>query len=95
MSLLCNQLQFFNLWHEDRTSSFHSIESRVPFLDHRIVELLASVPETLQKELFWNKQIVRSCLDKIDIDYPGDKLKVPFFATDDISSINEFAWMIA
>ena len=95
MKLLTYQLQYFNLWHEDRSSSIHSIESRVPFLDHRIVELLASVPEEFHEELFWDKKIVRECLSLIEGDYPRDKLKVPFFATDDISSINEFVWKIA
>ncbi|MCO7224295.1 asparagine synthase (glutamine-hydrolyzing) [Pleionea sp. CnH1-48] len=95
MALLLNQLQFFNLWHEDRTSSYHSVESRVPFLDHRIVELLASVPESLQEELFWDKNIVRAALQESMSNYPQDKKKVPFFVTDDIASINEFAWTIA
>lgn len=94
MKLLVNQMQYFNLWHEDRTSSSHSIESRVPFLDHRIVELLATVPKEMQAELFWDKAIVRDALHKAIDDYPQDKKKIPFFVTDDISSINEFAWKI-
>jgi len=31
-------LQMYNLWHEDRTAAGNSIENRVPFLDHRLVE---------------------------------------------------------
>jgi len=94
MKLLIYQMQYFNLWHEDRTSSFHGIESRVPFLDHRLVELLASIPEAYHSELFWDKQIVRRALHQTTANYPKEKKKVPFFATDDISSINEFAWKI-
>lgn len=94
MKLLVNQMQYFNLWHEDRTSSYHGIESRVPFLDHRLVELLVSVPSDKQADLFWDKAIVRSVLHKTIDDYPKDKRKIPFFVTDDISSINEFAWKI-
>ena len=52
-------LQIFNLWHEDRTSAGQGIEARVPYLDHRLVELLASVPGRLHAELFWDKAILR------------------------------------
>lgn len=91
MKMLTFQLQQFGLWHEDRTSSYFGIESRVPFLDHRLVELLASVPEKNQETLFWNKQIVRNIAEHCLPDYPKDHPKVPFFATDDTSSIDEFA----
>jgi asparagine synthase (glutamine-hydrolysing) len=33
---------------EDRNSMFHSIEARVPFLDHRLVELLFRLPPDLK-----------------------------------------------
>jgi asparagine synthase (glutamine-hydrolysing) len=52
-------LQACQLWHEDRTSMSQSIEARVPFLHHPLVELLASVPPRLQARLFWDKRIVR------------------------------------
>lgn len=90
MKLLTYQLQHFNLWHEDRTSSYHSIESRVPFLDHRLVEMAAGVPKKYQQDLFWNKNIVRQAASRCLPDYPKDHPKVPFFVTDDTSSIDEF-----
>lgn len=52
-------LQRYNLWHEDRTSSSQSIEARVPFLDHRVVEHQAAIPTQLHADLFWDKRIVR------------------------------------
>lgn len=91
MKLLINQLQHFNLWHEDRTSSFNGLEARVPFLDHRLIELLASIPDEFHDDLFWDKEIVRSALDKFVPSYPPHKQKVPFFVTDDMSSINALA----
>lgn len=54
-----SMLQWHNLWHEDRSSAVAGMESRIPFLDHRLVELLASVPERLHEALFWRKRIVR------------------------------------
>jgi asparagine synthase (glutamine-hydrolysing) len=52
-------LQDFNLWHEDRNSMVQSIEARVPFLDHHLVEYLAAIPPQHHAALFWNKTIVR------------------------------------
>ena len=83
MQLMVRQLQHHNLWHEDRTSSLYGMEARVPFLDHRLVELLASIPERLHKELFWNKQIVRSCMKKRAPDYDHTRHKVGFCWTND------------
>ncbi len=94
MKMLTYQLQHFNLWHEDRTSSYHSIESRVPFLDHRLVELLAGIPEKHHQELFWNKSLIRSTSESYLPDYPQEHPKVPFFVTDDISSIEKFTQTI-
>ena len=85
--VLCT-LQFHNLWHEDRTSSSHGIESRVPFLDHRLVEFLASIPPAFHKELFWDKHIVRAQLKRLLPGYPVDWPKVPFIDVPDNTSIN-------
>ena len=48
-----------HLWHEDRTAAAHSVENRVPFLDHRLVEFLARIPEHLHAALFTDKRILR------------------------------------
>jgi asparagine synthase (glutamine-hydrolysing) len=88
MPLLVKQLQFYNLWHEDRTSSLHSLEARVPFLDHRLVELLASVPWPLDKSLFWNKRIVRNCMKRLNTGFDVERTKVGFFETSDMRSVD-------
>lgn len=85
------QLQHFNLWHEDRTSSFFGMESRVPFLDHRIVELLTELPTDFHQELFWNKNIVRNCGRKVIKKYPENHPKVPFFVTSENTTVEDFA----
>lgn len=87
LPLLVNQLHCYNLWHEDRTSMSQSLEARVPFLDHHVVELLASVPSALHAELFWNKSIVRDALAKRVPSYDRNHPKVPFVSTDDQRSI--------
>ncbi|HEX2418457.1 MAG TPA: asparagine synthase-related protein, partial [Micromonosporaceae bacterium] len=53
------KIQQYNVWHEDRTAAGSGIEARVPFLDHRLVELVAAVPVPLRRELLWDKQILR------------------------------------
>jgi asparagine synthase (glutamine-hydrolysing) len=88
MRLMTRSLQHHNLWHEDRTSSWHSMEARVPFLDHQLVELLASVPEELHESLFWNKQIVRDVMHHHLPDYDLKRPKVGFFETDDTRSVD-------
>jgi asparagine synthase (glutamine-hydrolysing) len=52
-------VQLYNCWHEDRTAAGNGIEARVPFLDHRMIELVAAVPESLRPTLIWDKQILR------------------------------------
>ena len=84
MRLLTRQLQHHNLWHEDRSSSWHSLEARVPFLDHRLVEFLASVPAELHGGLFWRKAIVRETFARFAP--PGvavDQVKIGFLDSAD------------
>lgn len=57
--------QQYNFWVEDRTASGNAVEARVPYLDHRIVELLAGVPRKYRQELFWDKQIIRSAFREL------------------------------
>lgn len=77
-------LQMYQLWHEDRTSSAHGIEARVPFLDHRIVELTYSVPAELHRDLFWDKTILREAMRGIVADQFSQRPKTPFFFGEDI-----------
>lgn len=88
MSLHVRQLQHHNLWHEDRSSSRHSLEARVPFLDHRLVELLASVPQALHAKLFWRKSIVRDALRRFAPGIQPTQAKIGFIDAPDKSSRN-------
>ena len=47
---------------EDRTSMAHSIESRVPFLDHKLVEFCLSLPASFKCQGGVTKRILRSAL---------------------------------
>lgn len=45
--------------YEDRNSMAHSLEIRLPFLDHRLVEFLLSLKVELKIKNGWNKYILR------------------------------------
>jgi asparagine synthase (glutamine-hydrolysing) len=47
------------LRYEDRNSMAFSIESRVPFLDHRLVEFCLNMPDDLKIHEGWTKYVIR------------------------------------
>jgi asparagine synthase (glutamine-hydrolysing) len=54
-----------SLFHySDRVSMGHSIESRVPFMDYRLVEFLATVPDAHKIHQGWTKLLARKAFDK-------------------------------
>lgn len=77
-----HDIEQYNNWHEDRTAAANSIEARVPFLDHRVVELTNGVPQHLHAELFWDKAILRRALTGLLPTNILDRPKVSFFYDD-------------
>jgi asparagine synthase (glutamine-hydrolysing) len=53
------------LRYEDRNSMAFSVESRVPFLDHRLVEFCLSLPDDMKIKDGWTKYILRKKTAKI------------------------------
>ncbi|MBV9355874.1 MAG: asparagine synthase (glutamine-hydrolyzing) [Chloroflexi bacterium] len=53
------------LRYEDRLSMAFSIESRVPFLDHRLVELAFAVPSLHKVHQGWSKYVLRRALEPL------------------------------
>jgi asparagine synthase (glutamine-hydrolysing) len=53
------------LRYEDHNSMAFSIESRVPFLDYRLVEFIFSLPSNFKIRNGWNKWIIRQALKGI------------------------------
>jgi asparagine synthase (glutamine-hydrolysing) len=86
-------LQMYNLWHEDRTTSWFGLETRVPFLDHRLVEWTFKIPKSLHAPLFWNKRILRNgveALDGLGRFSMSSKPKRPFFYGDGEAEVFEY-----
>lgn len=50
------------LHHEDRFSMAHSVESRLPFMDYRLVEFLLRCPPSLKLRDGWSKWLLRNAL---------------------------------
>lgn len=50
------------LRYEDKNSMAHSVEARLPFLDHRLVEMVASLPLDQKIRRGWTKYILRQAL---------------------------------
>jgi asparagine synthase (glutamine-hydrolysing) len=72
-------VQQYNCWHEDRTAAGSGIEARVPFLDHRLIELVAAVPQELRPALIWDKQILRRSMAGVLPPEVAQRPKGPFF----------------
>ncbi|MGW2723392.1 asparagine synthase (glutamine-hydrolyzing) [Streptomyces sp. NPDC001492] len=73
------KVQQYNVWHEDRTAAGSGIEARVPFLDHRLVELVATVPDRLRPRLLWDKRILRDAMTSRMPERIAQRPKGPFF----------------
>jgi asparagine synthase (glutamine-hydrolysing) len=73
------KLQQYNVWHEDRTAAGSGTEARVPFLDHRLVEITAVIPERLRPRLLWDKRILREAVSGRLPDRIVERAKGPFF----------------
>jgi asparagine synthase (glutamine-hydrolysing) len=75
-------IQQYDCWHEDRTAAGNGVEARVPFLDHRIVELMASVPAARRERLLWDKWILREAVRDLLPPEASARHKVSFYHGD-------------
>lgn len=71
------------LHHEDRNSMAHSVESRLPFLDYRLVEFAVNCAPSLKLRDGWSKWILRNALaDKLPEKIRLRKTKLGFNTPD-------------
>jgi len=65
------------LRYEDRNSMRHSIETRLPFLDYRLVELCISIPPQFKIHEGWTKYVLRRAMEPMlpsEVTWRKDKL---------------------
>ena len=74
LALVDDMLHYF-----DRASMAHSLEVRVPFLDHQLVEFCATIPSSLKVRRLNTKYILKRAARGILPDRVIDKPKIGFF----------------
>ncbi len=74
LALVDDMLQYF-----DRTSMAHSLEVRVPFLDHEVVEFCARLPADLKVRGLTTKYLLKHAARGLVPDRIVDKRKLGFF----------------
>ncbi|WP_233575752.1 asparagine synthase (glutamine-hydrolyzing) [Noviherbaspirillum saxi] len=84
--LTATNLQMLLHW-EDRSSMAHSVESRVPFLDHRLVEFVLGLPDDFKLSGGVTKRVMRAGMDGIIPTRIRDRMDKIGFAT------SEEAWL--
>lgn len=81
------QMQFsslpYQLHSQDRNTMRFSIESRTPFLDHRLVEFIIGLPDDLKINKGFSKHILRSAMDVIPEEIRWRTQKMGFVAPDE------------
>jgi asparagine synthase (glutamine-hydrolysing) len=74
LALVDDMLHYF-----DRTSMAHSLEVRVPFLDHHLVEFAATIPDSLKVRRQTTKYLLKRVARGVIPDRIIDKPKLGFF----------------
>jgi asparagine synthase (glutamine-hydrolysing) len=74
LGLVDDMLAYF-----DRTSMAHSLEVRVPFLDHELVELAAQMPDSVKVRGRETKRVLREAARGLVPDFVLDRPKRGFF----------------
>lgn len=74
----------YQLHSQDRTAMLFSIESRTPFLDHRLVEFVIGLPDSIKISNRFSKQILRDAMDVLPEKVKWRTKKMGFVAPDEL-----------
>ncbi len=72
-------LQDWALIRQDKNTMAHSLEYRLPFLDHRLIELAFTMPAHLKINGKTDKFIERRLADKVFPPHIARRAKIPFY----------------
>lgn len=76
--------------YEDRNSMAHSIETRLPFLDHRLVEFLLGIDVKFKVKNGWNKYILRKSFKEMPNEIRWRRDKKGFTVPEELWLKNDF-----
>lgn len=74
----------YQLHSEDRNSMLFSIESRLPFLDHRLVEYCIGLPDDFKIRGGYTKAVLRDAINELPEEIKQRKDKMGFVAPDPV-----------
>lgn len=80
--------------YEDRNSMAASIESRLPFLDHRLVSFLVGLPVHMKMKNGWTKYVLRKSMNELPDGIRWRRTKLGFDTPDAIWLKNQLAEMV-
>lgn len=72
-------LQDWALIRQDKNTMAHSLEYRLPFLDHRLIELAFTMPAQMKLNGRTDKYIERRLADKVFPPHIARRPKIPFY----------------
>lgn len=72
-------LQDWALIRQDKNTMAHSLEYRLPFLDHRLIELAFAMPASMKINGGTDKYLERRLADKIFPPHIARRAKIPFY----------------
>lgn len=72
-------LQDWALIRQDKNTMAHSLEYRLPFLDHRLIELAFTMPASMKIRGKTDKYLERRLADKIFPPHIARRAKIPFY----------------
>jgi asparagine synthase (glutamine-hydrolysing) len=72
-------LQDWALIRQDKNTMAHSLEYRLPFLDHRLIELAFTMPASMKINGKTDKYIERRLADKVFPPHIARRAKIPFY----------------
>ncbi len=80
--------------YEDRNSMAHSLEIRLPFLDHRLVNFVLSLPPSLKLNSGWSKYILRKSMHELPFKIRWRKDKQGFIIPEKVWLKKDFSKLI-